>query len=195
MGWCWTMYIASIMGFLGPVLLLLFFFNETYPPVLLIEKAATLRRQTCNWGVHAKQDEIELGLKKLGTPRSLYMTLTWFRVLHQWADVRSARGVPRGTPEIRGVNLGGLYVKKLVANNNIPVSEWRLPSQVVGGVVFTMGLIWSTPVYNLQWTGTLLGCLSATTIPIPLVFIMWGQSLRQKRRFAPTAAVFGEKSE
>ncbi|KAA8642031.1 uncharacterized protein ATNIH1004_010971 [Aspergillus tanneri] len=67
MGWCWTMYIASIMGFLGPVLLLLFFFNETYPPVLLIEKAATLRRQTCNWGVHAKQDEIELGLKKLGT--------------------------------------------------------------------------------------------------------------------------------
>jgi DHA1 family multidrug resistance protein-like MFS transporter len=62
--WRWTMYISAIMGFLGLVLLLLFY-KETYPPVLLIEKAATLRRQTRNWGIHAKQDEVELDLREL----------------------------------------------------------------------------------------------------------------------------------
>ena len=28
------------------------------------------------------------------------------------------------------------YVKKLNANNNIPVPEWRLPISMVGGVTF-----------------------------------------------------------
>lgn len=64
LGWRWTMYISAIMGFLGVVLLLLFY-RETYPPVLLIEKAATLRRQTRNWGIHAKQDEVELDFNEL----------------------------------------------------------------------------------------------------------------------------------
>lgn len=56
LGWRWTMYISAIMGFLGTVLMLLY--RETYAPVILVEKAATLRRQTHNWGVHAKQDEV-----------------------------------------------------------------------------------------------------------------------------------------
>jgi DHA1 family multidrug resistance protein-like MFS transporter len=34
------------------------------------------------------------------------------------------------------------YVKKLEANNNIPVPEWRLPISMVGGVLFTGGLFW-----------------------------------------------------
>jgi DHA1 family multidrug resistance protein-like MFS transporter len=29
------------------------------------------------------------------------------------------------------------YVRKLDANNNIPVPEWRLPIAMVGGVLFT----------------------------------------------------------
>lgn len=28
------------------------------------------------------------------------------------------------------------YVKKLEANNNIPVPEWRLPIAMIGGVLF-----------------------------------------------------------
>lgn len=66
LGWRWTMYISAIMGFLGVVLLLLFF-KETYPPVVLQQKAAILRRQTRNWGIHAKQDEVEIDFKKLVT--------------------------------------------------------------------------------------------------------------------------------
>ncbi|KAI1388920.1 MFS general substrate transporter [Hypoxylon trugodes] len=64
LGWRWTMYIASIMGFVAFVLDL-FFLSETYPPVILIEKAAELRRRTRNWGIHAKQEEIEVDLKEL----------------------------------------------------------------------------------------------------------------------------------
>ncbi|KAI4161195.1 MAG: hypothetical protein LQ342_005091 [Letrouitia transgressa] len=37
--------------------------------------------------------------------------------------------------------------RKLVANNNVPLPEWRLPQVMLGGVVFTIGLFW------FGWTG------------------------------------------
>jgi DHA1 family multidrug resistance protein-like MFS transporter len=46
------------------------------------------------------------------------------------------------------------YVKKLEANNNIPVPEWRLPISMVGGVLFASGLFWfgwSGYSGNLHW--------------------------------------------
>ncbi len=46
-------------------LLNLFFLKETYPPVILIEKADELRRRTKNWGIHAKQEEIEVDVAEL----------------------------------------------------------------------------------------------------------------------------------
>lgn len=64
LGWRWTMYIASFMGWLAFGLDLLFM-NETYPPVVLVEKAAELRRRTLNWGIHAKQEEIEVDFREL----------------------------------------------------------------------------------------------------------------------------------
>ena len=39
------------------------------------------------------------------------------------------------------------YVKKLRANNNIPVPEWRLPLPMFGGVIFALGFFW------LGWGG------------------------------------------
>lgn len=64
LGWRWTEYITAIMGFFGLGLLLLFL-EETYPPIVLVNKAAELRRRTKNWGIHAKQDEIEIDLREL----------------------------------------------------------------------------------------------------------------------------------
>ncbi|KAH0600692.1 hypothetical protein MHUMG1_01691 [Metarhizium humberi] len=64
LGWRWTEYLASIMGFVA-FILDLFFLEETYPPVILIDKAADLRRRTKNWGIHAKQEEIEVDFKEL----------------------------------------------------------------------------------------------------------------------------------
>ena len=39
--------------------------EETYPPIILISKAAELRRRTKNWGIHAKQEEIEVDMREL----------------------------------------------------------------------------------------------------------------------------------
>jgi DHA1 family multidrug resistance protein-like MFS transporter len=64
LGWRWTEYISSFMGFIAFGLLLLFM-EETYPPVVLINKASELRRRTKNWGIHAKQEEIEVDFKEL----------------------------------------------------------------------------------------------------------------------------------
>jgi DHA1 family multidrug resistance protein-like MFS transporter len=64
LGWRWTEYITAIMGFLAFGLNVLFL-EETYPPVILIAKAAHLRRITKNWGIHAKQEEITIDLRTL----------------------------------------------------------------------------------------------------------------------------------
>ncbi|KAJ8125195.1 hypothetical protein O1611_g8445 [Lasiodiplodia mahajangana] len=64
LGWRWTMYITSFMGFFA-FALDLFFMSESYPPVVLVQKAEELRRRTLNWGIHAKQEEIEVDFKEL----------------------------------------------------------------------------------------------------------------------------------
>ncbi|KAF3933655.1 hypothetical protein ABW20_dc0101450 [Dactylellina cionopaga] len=64
LGWRWTEYITAIIGFvlLG---LNIFYLEETYAPVVLVDKARTLRRLTKNWGIHAKQEQIEINMKEL----------------------------------------------------------------------------------------------------------------------------------
>jgi DHA1 family multidrug resistance protein-like MFS transporter len=66
LGWRWTMYISAIAGYTGFVLSI-FFLKETYAPVILVQKAAFLRRRTKNWGIHAKQEEIEIDFRELIT--------------------------------------------------------------------------------------------------------------------------------
>ena len=66
LGWRWTMYIASIMGWLAVALCVLFL-KETYAPAILVEKAKTLRRQTHNWGIRARQEEVELDWEEIIT--------------------------------------------------------------------------------------------------------------------------------
>lgn len=41
---------------------------------------------------------------------------------------------------------------------------------------------------GIQWAGTLLGCLAALCVPIPVCFYLFGKKLRQKSKFAPTMA-------
>jgi DHA1 family multidrug resistance protein-like MFS transporter len=64
LGWRWTQYLAAIMGFVA-FGLDFFFLRETYPPAILVDKAAELRRRTGNWGIHAKQEEIEVDFREL----------------------------------------------------------------------------------------------------------------------------------
>lgn len=82
LGWRWTVspcpqlhvvcfanvasqeYLTSIMGFAAFGLNLIFL-KESYPPVILVSKASELRRRTKNWGIHAKQEEIEVDFREL----------------------------------------------------------------------------------------------------------------------------------
>ena len=58
------MYIAGLMGAAALVACFIFV-EETYPPSILVGKASELRRKTKNWGIHAKQEEVELDLREL----------------------------------------------------------------------------------------------------------------------------------
>ena len=181
LGWRWTEYITAIMGFLG-LALSFFFLEETYPPIILVEKAADLRRRTKNWGIHAKQEEIELDFqelveKNLSRPLRmltsepivlalsiymafvyglLYLFLSFYPIVFQ--GIHGFNQGVGGLPffgMILGEVLAGIYMvilqpsynRKLAANNNMPIPEWRLPPVIVGGVLFAIGLFW------FGWTG------------------------------------------
>lgn len=78
LGWRWTEYFAAIMGLLALGLNLVFL-EDTYPPVVLVEKASELRRATQKLGIHAKQEEIEVDFKEFvsksfGRPLRLLFT-------------------------------------------------------------------------------------------------------------------------
>ena len=66
LGWRWNLYFPGIMGATAVILNVLFL-QESYPPVVLVSKAAELRRRTRNWGIHAKQEEVEVDLGELVT--------------------------------------------------------------------------------------------------------------------------------
>ena len=176
MGWRWTEYIAGIMGATS-FILDVFLLEETYPPVVLVQKAAELRRRTKNWGIHAKQEEIEVDFRELVQKNfsrplrilftepivfllSLYMAfiygllylfLTAYPIVFQ--QIHGFNPGVGGLPligMILGELLAGVYIvvtqpgynRKLKANNDIPIPEWRLPPAIIGGVSFACGLFW-----------------------------------------------------
>ena len=181
LGWRWTEYITAIMGFTG-LILSLFLLEETYPPAILVNKAAELRRRTKNWGIHAKQEEIEIDLrelleKNLSRPMRMlfnepivlllsiymafiygliYLFLTFYPIVFQ--RIHGFNQGVGGLPYfgmILGELLAGVYMvlvqpsyqRKLAANNNMPIPEWRLPPAILGGTLFAIGVFW------FGWTG------------------------------------------
>ena len=314
LGWRWTEYISSFMGFVS-FALLFFFMEETYPPVVLINKASELRRRTKNWGIHAKQEEIEVDFKELivknvSRPMRILFTepivllitiyMSFICKFDLFVDLFQEPGltIPDGLLYLfltayalvfQGVygwsaGIGGLayfgmvageviafiiivldnprYVRKLEANNNIPVPEWRLPISMVGGVLFAGGLFWfgwtgytgqihwivpvlsglltgfgifsiflsllnyivdaylmfaasaiaantfmrsifggvfplfATFMFNgmgIQWASTLLGCVAAVLVPMPVVFYLYGKKIRGRSTFAPAPDIAQDK--
>ncbi|OQE32050.1 hypothetical protein PENSTE_c001G06519 [Penicillium steckii] len=288
LGWRWTAWIPAFMGYAAFVMNL-FFLKESYPPVVLVEKASELRRRTKNWGIHAKQEEIEVDFRELivnnfSRPLKLlfyeplimavtiylsfiygllYCFLTAYTLVFQ-----QEYGMNAG---VGGLPLFGLvvglfiaaayvilsspsYIKKLDKNGNVPVPEWRLPPVMVAGAMFAAGLFWfgwtgfngtihwivptlsglftgfglliifiqlfnylidtylmfaasaiaantfcrsmvaaAFPLFSrqmfenmgIQWASTLLGCVAAVLVPIPIGFYFFGKRLRMKSKFAP----------
>lgn len=291
LGWRWTQYLVTIMGFVAFFLDLLLL-EETYPPVILVAKAAELRRRTRNWGIHAKQEEIEIDFRELITKNfsrpmrllffepivtllSIYMAFIYgilYLFLTAYPIVfRGVHGFGAGESGLTffGMIVGQLlagttvllqqpwYVRKLKANHGVPVPEWRLPSVIAGAVFFAAGIFWfgwsgyraevhwivptlsglftgfgimsiflqalnylvdsylmfaasaiagntflrslagaGFPLFaqkmfdgmGIQWASTLLGCLAALMVPIPLIFWLYGHKIRARSAYAPTFA-------
>ena len=289
LGWRWTMYLPGIMGS-ACFVLNLFFLEETYPPAILVQKASELRRRTKNWGIHARQDEIEVDFRELINKNfSRPMRLLFFEPIVTLLSVYMAfvygilylfltaypfvfQKVHHMSPGIGGLPFFGMicgqviagitmllqqpwYNRKLKANNNVPIPEWRLPSVIAGGIAFTGGIFWfgwsgyredvhwivpslsgiltgfglmsiflqslnylidaylmfaasaiagntflrslcgagfplfATYMFNglgIEWASTLLGCVGAVLIPIPVIFYLYGHKIRKHSRFAPT---------
>ncbi|KAF2186368.1 MFS general substrate transporter [Zopfia rhizophila CBS 207.26] len=181
LGWRWTEYISAIMGWASFALLVLGL-EETYPPVVLVAKASELRWKTKNWGIHGKQEEIEVDFKELVVRNvsrpmrilftepivlliTIYMSFIYgLLYLFLTAYALVFQGEYHWNVGVAGLAYFGMvigefiafifiaidnprYARKLEANNNIPVPEWRLPISMVGGVLFAGGLFW------FGWTG------------------------------------------
>lgn len=186
LGWRWTAYIPAFFGFTACALAF-FFQRESYPPVVLVNKAAELRRLSKNWGVHAKQEEVEVDLQELivknvGRPIRilftemivllttlvmaflygiLYLSFSAYAIIFQ-----EIHGFPLGISGlpymavIIGIFLGlaatvalnPSYVRKLEANNDIPVPEWRLYLPMVGTVAFVISGLHRPSMLQAQLT-------------------------------------------
>jgi DHA1 family multidrug resistance protein-like MFS transporter len=64
LGWRWTEYITGIMGALA-VILDIFFYQESYHPIILVRKAQEIRKRTGNWGVYAPHEQVEFSASEL----------------------------------------------------------------------------------------------------------------------------------
>ncbi|KAJ5893702.1 MFS general substrate transporter [Penicillium taxi] len=296
--WRWTAYIPALMGYTA-FLLNLFFLKESYPPVVLVEKATELRRRTKNWGIHAKQEEIEVDLRELVVNNFsrpirlliqeplilavtiylsfiyglLYCFLTAYTIVFK--GVYGFNAGLSGLPllcQVVGLMIAALYIilsakaynRKLEANGGVPIPEWRLPPVIVGGALFAAGLFWfgwtgftkeihwivptlsglftgfglliifiqlfnylidtylmfaasaiaantfcrsmvaaSFPLFSrqmfegmgVQWASTLLGCVAAVLVPIPIAFLLFGKRLRMKSKFAPISETVPESHD
>jgi DHA1 family multidrug resistance protein-like MFS transporter len=188
LGWRWTLYIPAIVGFFALGLLVIFA-QETYAPVILIQKAAILRRQTRNWGIHARQEELEIDIRELLTKNfarpfrilftepiaflmTLYMSFLYgltYAMLQAFPLVfQGVHGMSLGVSGLPfiGLIIGEIlgaafvlsfyksYTRKLIANNNVPVPEWRLPPCIAGGIAFAGGLFWYDLTFVLLTTVT-----------------------------------------
>ena len=176
LGWRWTLYIPAFMTFIGASLDL-FLLKETYAPCLLVEKAAKIRSQSQNWGIHAKQNMAEVNFRELIRKNfsrplrmlitepivfliSLYMSFIYgivYGLLEAYPYVfEDIHGMRPGTSGLTfiGLIVGQLlacalilsqqpiYTRKLAANHNTPIPEWRLPPSIIGAPVFTAGIFW-----------------------------------------------------
>lgn len=77
-GWRWTSYWCGILGSIA-LILLTFVYQESYPPVVLKQKAKMLRNMTGNWAIVAPQEEDQVTMKDIfvrSIGRPVYMLFT-----------------------------------------------------------------------------------------------------------------------
>ena len=179
--WRWNLYIPGILGCLSTVLIL-FFVRESYPPIVLGSKAAKLRRQTKNWGIHAKQEEIEVDFKELVTKNftrpirllvsepiillvTLYMSLI-YALLYTFLTAYPLvfQGVHHIKPGVAGLLFFGMVLGIILVASYIIWDNKRYIKKLEanGGIpvpewrlppVMAGGIIFAAGLFWFGWTG------------------------------------------
>jgi DHA1 family multidrug resistance protein-like MFS transporter len=60
------------------------------------------------------------------------------------------------------------------------------------GAAFPLFATYMFEGLGVQWAGTLLGCVSACLVPIPIIFYYYGARIRKRSKFAPTRGSNGQ---
>ncbi|KAL7904457.1 major facilitator superfamily domain-containing protein [Trichoderma velutinum] len=185
LGWRWIHYITGILIcfiFLVDIV----FIDETFAPVLLVHKARRLRLQSGNWALHTTHEEWDPSLGQfaqkflslpfqmlfdpIGFLFSVYAAFVFGIVYlceRHWNEVQG--GLPflsiiLGTIIGSVINISNqkFYIKKLQANNGVPVPEARLPPVIFGAVVFAAGnfIFGWTSNKQIHWIGEMIGAAS-----------------------------------
>lgn len=79
LGWRWTQWLTLIFA-LAFVLLYFLTVPETYPPVLLSQRARKIRFETHNWAIHAKADEKQINMRDIGR---VYLLKPWIMLVQE----------------------------------------------------------------------------------------------------------------
>ena len=56
----------------------------------------------------------------------------------------------------------------------------------LAGAVFPLFATYMFNALHVNWAGTLLGCVAAVLVPIPVIFWKFGANIRARSKFAPT---------
>ncbi|KAK9242391.1 major facilitator superfamily domain-containing protein [Lipomyces tetrasporus] len=148
---------GTALVFCGPLIAPVLGGFTTYVPVVLVTKAANLRRRTGNWGIHARLEQTELDFKGLiernfsSPAKMLFTEPIMFLVSIYPAFIYGMLYLLLEAYPI--IIVEGYHMSALVgelpyiANNNRPAPEMRLLPTIIGGIVFPIGMFW------LTWSG------------------------------------------
>ena len=64
----------------------------------------------------------------------------------------------------------------------------------VPGAVFPLFATYMIDGMGIQWAGTLLGCVAAIMVPLPIIFYLKGAKIREKSQFAPSVPTANKAS-
>ncbi|CAN6637433.1 polyamine transporter 1 [Trichomonascus vanleenenianus] len=64
LGWRWTMYLTGILAS-ATLVLDIFLYEESYHPIILVDKARKLREETGNWAIHALAERNEVDINQI----------------------------------------------------------------------------------------------------------------------------------
>lgn len=114
----------------------------------------------------------------------------WFGWTGYRADIHWI--VPTASGLLTGFGLMSIFLQAL--NYLVDAYLWVAASAIAGNT-FMRSLagagfpLFATYMFNgmgIQWASTLLGCVAAVLVPIPVIFYLYGHKIRAKSKVAPS---------